>query len=275
MIDLAIDALASKLGVYVVQPCSRRYDVGMSKLLIIKTGSAPGHVAAVHGDFDEWFLIGLGLDASEVMVVDVQAGETLPETSSQLAGVLVTGSPAMVSHREDWSERAAAWIADAHRSALPMLGVCYGHQLMARALGGQVGPNPAGRRMGTKTVQIQLDDSGPLGELEPTVQLHATHVEAVLELPPETRIVAETDGDPHHALHFGQRSWGVQFHPEFTVDIMASYIHLRSNELLKEGQCPDALLNELKETPHGFQLLRNFVNRLEATVKVPQPTTAV
>jgi len=247
----------------------------MSKLLIIKTGSAPGHVAAVHGDFEEWFLVGLGLDASEVMVVDVQAGESLPESSKTLAGVLVTGSPAMVSHREDWSERAADWIAEAHRSALPMLGVCYGHQLIAHALGGHVGPNPAGRRMGTRTVEIQSDASDLLGELEPTVQVHATHVEAVLKLPPESRVIAETHGDPHHALHFGQRSWGVQFHPEFTVDIMASYIHLRASELLNEGQCPDTLLDGLEKTPHGYQLLRSFAKRLETNADVSQPSNAV
>jgi GMP synthase (glutamine-hydrolysing) len=247
----------------------------MSRLLIIKTGSAPEAIADEHGDFEQWFLDGLGLQASEAMVIDVQAGQRLPDSLGGLAGVLVTGSPAMVSHREPWSERAASWIAQAHRAALPMLGVCYGHQLIAHALGGRVGPNPAGRRMGTKRVEIRADDKDLLAGLNPVSDLHVTHLEAVLRVPAASRVIGETEGDPHHALHFGQRSWGVQFHPEFTAGIMASYIHLRSDLLRAEGQCPDSLLSELKDTPDGFRLLRRFADRLESSTESPAAATTL
>ncbi len=255
-------------------PGLKRYDAGMSRLLIIKTGSAPEEVARLHGDFDQWFIEGLGLQASQATVIHVQAGERLPASLTGLAGALVTGSPAMVSHREDWSERAASWIADAHQAALPMLGVCYGHQLIAHALGGQVGPNPAGRRMGTKRVNNRSQHNDLMAGLEPTTDLHVTHLEAVLQPPPASRVTADTDGDPHHGLHFGQRSWGVQFHPEFTAGIMASYIHLRSDELRREGQCPDVLLRELKDTPDGFRLLRRFVDGLEPEPAKSGPSVA-
>jgi GMP synthase (glutamine-hydrolysing) len=243
---------------------ARRYDASMSKLLIVKTGSAPEPIARQHGDFEYWFLEGLGVSADQTLVVDVEAGESLPADRSGLAGVLVTGSPAMVSHREPWSERAAAWIAEAHQSALPMLGVCFGHQLIAHALGGRVGPNPAGRRMGTKRVQIRSGAKALFDELGPVTNLHVTHLEAVLELPEGTQILADTNGDPHHALHFGQQSWGVQFHPEFSAEIMASYIELRADLLRDEGQCPDSLMEELEPTPDGVRLLRRFADRLES-----------
>lgn len=255
-------------------PGLKRYDADMSRLLIIKTGSAPEAVARQHGDFDQWFLDGFGLQGSQVTVINVQAGERLPGSLNGLAGALVTGSPAMVSHREDWSERAASWIAEAHQAALPMLGVCYGHQLIAHALGGQVGPNPAGRRMGTKQVRIRAADSALMEGLKPVADLHVTHLEAVLQPPLASRVTADTEGDPHHGLHFGQRSWGVQFHPEFTAGIMASYIHLRSDELRCEGQCPDVLLRELKDTPDGFRLLRRFVDALESEPATAGPLVA-
>ncbi len=229
---------------------------------MIKTGSAPDPISRAHGDFENWFLEGLNLGPSDVQVVDVQAGQRLPDLADSLAGVLVTGSPAMVSHREDWSERTAGWLANAHYTGLPMLGVCYGHQLIAHALGGRVGPNPAGRRMGTHTIQFHRPTSDLFDALPKSTQLHATHVEAVLELPSQARVIGTTDGDPHHVLHFGQRSWGVQFHPEFTADIMASYIRLRADELRAEGQSPDELLAGLQETPAGFELLRAFVRTL-------------
>jgi len=246
----------------------------MSKLLIIKTGSAPEPVASAHGDFDQWFLDGLGLDASLAIVIDVHAGQRLPDHRGDLAGVLVTGSPAMVSHREDWSERTAGWLAEAHQAALPMLGVCYGHQLIAHALGGRVGPNPHGRRMGTKSVEIRADTADLMAGLGRLLELHVTHVEAVLQPPSGARITAETDGDPHHGLHFGHRSWGVQFHPEFTIEIMASYIRLRSEALRNEGQCPDTLVAELKDTSDGFRILRRFTDRLESTTAQRPRSTA-
>ncbi|MEN1727125.1 MAG: glutamine amidotransferase [Pseudomonadota bacterium] len=246
----------------------------MSKVLIIKTGSAPDHVEAAHGDFEDWFLDGLGIDRSDALIVDVQGGESLPNSFAGLAGAVVTGSPAMVSHRADWSERTARWLVDAHAAALPMLGVCYGHQLIAHALGGVVGPNPAGRRMGTKSVFIRSGDECLLASMNAISQLHATHVEAVLKPPPSTRVLADTHGDPHHALHFGQRSWGVQFHPEFTAGIMASYIHLRADVLMEEGQCPDTLLAELEDTPDGRRLLRDFADRLERDQSRPNPELA-
>jgi GMP synthase (glutamine-hydrolysing) len=156
-----------------------------------------------------------------------------------------------------------------------MLGVCYGHQLIAHALGGTVGPNPAGRRMGTKTVRIRSDQEGVLAGLDVDSDLHVTHVEAVLKPPASARILADTPGDPHHALHFGQRSWGVQFHPEFTAPIMASYIRLRAEALLAEGQCPDTLLAELKDTPDGVRVLRGFAERLERSSPSADPEPAL
>ena len=71
-----------------------------------------------------------------------------------LAGIVITGSPSMVSARLDWSERTAYWLRRAVPTGLPVLGVCYGHQLLAHALGGHVGLNPAGRQIGTVTAQL-------------------------------------------------------------------------------------------------------------------------
>lgn len=65
-----------------------------------------------------------------------------------LSAALLSGSWAMVTDRADWSERTAAWVRGAVADGLPLLGVCYGHQLMSYALGGNVGDNPAGWERG-------------------------------------------------------------------------------------------------------------------------------
>lgn len=233
------------------------------QVMIIKTGSSVPAAGQRFGDFDQWFIDGVGPQRFDYRTVSVHDGESLPADSGGLDAVIVTGSPAMVSHRHDWSERAADWLAAAHQTGVPMLGVCYGHQLIAHALGGTVGPNPHGRRMGSLTVDI-LDAEDPLlGRFAPGDYFQATHVEAVLEPPPEARVIARSDGDNHHALYFGNSSWGLQFHPEFNVDIMDCYIRSRDAVLTGEGIYTDRLLASLKPTPCGKAVLERFADLVD------------
>lgn len=234
----------------------------MPTMLIIQTGSAPDPIREQHGDFDRWFIDSLGPDRFDYQVIAVDRGQALPSELSDIAGVLVTGSPAMVSHRLDWSEATADWISRVHQAGLPLLGVCYGHQLIAHALGGRVGPNPAGRRMGTTPVEIVTGSDLLLSGLDSGSNFHVTHMEAVLELPPGAQVIARVQGDPHHALYFGQKSWGVQFHPEFDEKIMACYIRLRADALSAEGLDPERLLAEIAPAPSGPAVLQRFADQL-------------
>jgi GMP synthase (glutamine-hydrolysing) len=238
----------------------------MIPLLILKTGSAPDPIRERHGDFDRWFAQSLGAERFDYQVVAVDEGQQPPDDPAEYAGIVVTGSPAMVSHRLAWSEAAADWLARAHQRSIPMLGVCYGHQLLAHALGGRVGPNPHGRRMGTHPIEIEATEDALLGPLAPAGMVHVTHEEAVLELPPNARVVGHAQGDPHHAIHFGQRSWGVQFHPEFDAEIMACYIQLRADKLSREGQDPERLLAAIEPAPAGPALMQGFAELIEQTM---------
>ena len=80
-------------------------------------------------------------------MANVDGGDALPRREG-FAGVIVTGSAAMVTERADWSERSADWLREAAHDGMPLFGICYGHQLLAHALGGEVGYNPAGPRDG-------------------------------------------------------------------------------------------------------------------------------
>lgn len=153
-------------------------------ILVLKTGEALPLVKERRGDFERWIAEGLG--DGPVVVVSVHEGEALPEVES-IGGVVVTGSPAMVSDRHDWSEAAARWLAEiVEQDAVPVLGLCYGHQLLAHALGGEVGPNPRGREMGTVEIRVRAPGE-PSAEgdwaalIEPSQFVgHMSHLESVL-----------------------------------------------------------------------------------------------
>ncbi len=227
----------------------------MKPIAILNTGNTISAIAAKHGDFTEWFQAGL---SKPVVILEAQS-EALPQ-SWDYAGIVITGSAAMVSHRLDWSERAGRWLLQAIAHNLPVLGVCYGHQLLAQALGGIVGPNPQGREIGTKRIALtdQAADDLLLKNLQAPFNSQTTHEESVLRLPPGAQVLAVTEQDQNHVIRFANNVWGVQFHPEFDADIMRGYLHARRERLEQEGLDVEELLLETKETPQAWGLLQRF-----------------
>lgn len=236
----------------------------MARFLIVKTGSTVSNVVAQRGDFEAWITRGLGVASEQVDVCRVHQDEQLPALSAlrDVAGVVVTGSPAMVTERHPWSERTAAWLREAVSADLPVLGICYGHQLLAHAFGGRVDDNPKGRNIGT--IDVALNDAGMrdplLGALGPMLHVPVSHKQSVLELPREAMLLATAARDPHHAFSIGRRAWGVQFHPEFDADIVRGYVAARRDAMTAEGLDADAIEKAARDTDHGLRVLRRFAD---------------
>ena len=235
-------------------------------ILVLKTGEALPPVKAACGDFEEWIARGMGrsLSPGEVEIAAVYLGDALP-APDRIAGVVVTGSLSMVSAREPWSERAAAWLAEiVADDGVPVLGLCYGHQLLAHALGGEVGPNPNGREMGTVEVHFApAPSAASFSALSPLFESgtflgHNSHLEAVLRPPRGAQVLARTALDPHAVLRYGPRQWGTQFHPEFDAEILRCYVEARREILASEGHDPEAMLAEIAETPDLARVLERF-----------------
>ena len=231
--------------------------------LIVETGQ-PVAPLRRHRGFPHWIRVAAGLHAADAVVVDVEAGQTLPphDAGAGFSGVIVTGSAAMVTDRADWSERSAAWLADAVRARVPVFGICYGHQLLAHALGGEVGDHPVGREMGT----VEVRKASPAGDdplfapLPDAFPAQVTHLQSVLRAPDGATVLAHSAHEPCHAFRWGDRAWGVQFHPEFSATHMRGYVRARHVALAREGLDPAAILGGVGATPHARRVLRRFVH---------------
>jgi GMP synthase (glutamine-hydrolysing) len=231
----------------------------MTALLVIKTGDAIPSISAKRRDFETWIAAGAGLSLADVNVVRVFRGESLPEAES-VPGVIVTGSSAMVTDRELWSENTARWLARAVGLGKPVLGICYGHQLLAHALGGEVRHNPRGREIGTVDVRLSSNaKTDPLfGRFSELLHLPVSHMQSVVRLPPRASVLGTTALDPHQIVRYGSTAWGVQFHPEFDANIVRAYIDAMREDMTLEGLDPEAIWHSATDTADGTFILRRF-----------------
>jgi len=140
----------------------------------------------------------------------VTAGE-LP-ADFDFDGVVVTGSSSSVYWDEPWIDALVEWVATAADRGLPILGVCYGHQVVATALGGRV-EAMADVELGYREIHRVVDDDPLLAGLDDPFVAFETHSDRVVELPPGATLLAENDRGVQ-AFRRGD-CWGVQFHPEY------------------------------------------------------------
>lgn len=198
---------------------------GLRPLLIVAAGHTFDDIRAAQGDFDDWIARGLG-DALPQLRTDAQReAAALPEPAT-LAGVVVSGSHAMVSHREPWSEQLAQWMRRCIDAQVPVLGICYGHQLLAHAFGGEVNDLPDGPEVGTHAITLAPAAQGDalLAGLPVRFPAQLVHYQSALRLPAGATLLASSALEPHQAFRVGECAWGVQFHPEFSADAMRGYL---------------------------------------------------
>jgi GMP synthase (glutamine-hydrolysing) len=227
--------------------------------LILGTGQPVASMRR-HRGFPHWIRVAAGLERDEAVVVNVEYGEALPSREG-FAGAIVTGSGAMVTDRAEWSERSAQWLREAAHARLPLFGICYGHQLLAHALGGEVGNHPGGREMGTIGLELHASagDDPLFAGLPSQFPAQATHLQTVLRAPEGATVLARSAHDACHAFRWGDHAWGVQFHPEFSATHMRGYVRARQDALRSEGHCPRSIAGSVSATPFARRVLRRFV----------------
>ncbi len=136
-------------------------------------------------------------------------------------------------------------------------------------MGGLVAYHPGGREIGT--VSITLTPEGKkdrlLGALPDMFMAHTTHAQTVSRLPTGAKLLAQNSFEAHHAYRIGTNAWGVQFHPEFTADIMNGYVKEQTGTLVKDGHDIKALQSAICNTDQANGLLKRFMRIIKESVQ--------
>jgi GMP synthase-like glutamine amidotransferase len=221
------------------------------KLAILETGMPPGDLEQRFGDYPTMLHELLG-DGFEVEALGVAAGQ-LPSDPSAYDGYLITGSPAGVYEDLAWIPPLLEFIRSAKDSN--MVGVCFGHQAMAAALGGRVEKSQQGWATGLHRYSVVGNE--PWLDASVEIFAPASHQDQVVAQPPN--VVARSDFTPYAALAWTDRPGiSFQFHPEFSPEFAKALISIR-RERLPDPEAAIASLDGPNDNARVGAWIRRFL----------------
>lgn len=221
------------------------------KVAILETGRPPGNLSDEFGDYVAMFSDMLGPEF-EIESFDVAAG-SLPAAASHGA-YLITGSPAGVYEPLPWIEPLSGFIRSAKDSRI--VGICFGHQIMAEALGGHVEKSDKGWGAGLHRYEIVRSEPWMDGAVA-EIAAPASHQDQVVMQPPNTGIIAKSSFTPFAGLAWTDRpAISFQFHPEFSPAFAKALIEKRYDAVPD----PDAAIASL-EAPNDNARVAGWIRR--------------
>jgi GMP synthase-like glutamine amidotransferase len=226
------------------------------KLTILQVGETPAHLRGRFPRFDRFFErmfaeTGNGFTFETVSVLDGAA----PPDPATIEGVVITGSSVGVYDHTDWIDPLRQFIREAHGARVPMLGVCFGHQIMADALGGEVRKSEKGWGVGRHVYGVTLRHAA-LSDLSAKIAIAASHQDQVIVPPQGAEAFLGSDFTPNAGLIYDNgAAISVQPHPEFDVAFAKALVELRRNNPLSDAVV-DERIASLDAPVDNLQLAR-------------------
>ena len=221
---------------------------------ILQCGQAPAELKQDMGDYPDMFVRLLDGRGFQFRTWHVEEME-FPESVLDQDGWLLTGSRHGAYEDHPFIAPLERFIRDAYDAAVPMVGICFGHQIIAQALGGTVVKHQGGWSVGTQDY-----DFG--GE---TLRLNAWHQDQVVVLPKDAQVAGRSEFCENAALIYGDRAFTVQAHPEFTDDFIRGLMDKRG-----KGRVPQDLMDRATDRMGEAQGSAAVAERIEAFFKQPR-----
>lgn len=199
------------------------------KIGILMTGHALPEVQRELGDYDTQFARLLDGFGFAFVSHDVEGG-ILPDTPDACDGWLITGSKHAAYEDHPWIPPLEDFIRAVHAAGLPMVGICFGHQIMAQALGGRVEKFTGGWDVGQSRYSMDGQD----------MTLNAWHQDQVTAPPDKAEVVGTSAFCRYAALQYGARMYSLQAHPEFGNRMIELLLDLRGPGLVPDTQLQSA-----------------------------------
>lgn len=232
------------------------------RLTILETGRAPGRLSEDYPRYPDMFVALLSkadpsLRFESVALVDGAA----PPDPRGCEAVLITGSPFGVYDSPPWMDPLRAFIRDAAGAATPMIGVCFGHQIIADALGGVVQKSDKGWGVGRHTYDV-TDVRPWMKDAGASVSLSVSHQDQVVT-PPDGAVTLARSAHTDHAIlaYSGAPIISIQGHPEFSDTFVSDLWSARRGKALTEAQVDGAIASLARpgDAPMVGQWMTNFL----------------
>jgi GMP synthase-like glutamine amidotransferase len=237
----------------------------MTKVAILETDQPMPSVAEKHGSYGSQFqrlLLQGGLDLSAVLKkYDVVNKQEYPDLAG-LDAILLTGSRYSAYEDAVWILKLVDFTRKAIEVGVKVVGICFGHQIVARALGVQVAPNEKGWELSALKIELTEKGQQVFPELRNGISIMQMHRDIVTSLPPDTELLASTEVCGIQGFYRENAIFTLQGHPEFVADLVAVLIHTREEVgILTESESKDALrrVNDRNDGPVVAKAMVRFM----------------
>jgi GMP synthase-like glutamine amidotransferase len=216
------------------------------KIGILATGITPDELLSEYGSYAEMFvqLFDQAQQRFEYEIFDVRDGH-FPGGAEQCDGWIITGSKFNVYQNLPWMQQLKSLILEIHAAKKPMIGICFGHQIIAEAFGGHVDKYPGGWGVGLHSYELR-GETAFINNAPTSFTISAMHQDQVLNKPDNAQVFATSDFCQYAGLIYDDRIITFQAHPEFNVAYEDALVDLRKGSVIPE-QTAEQGLSTLRE----------------------------